>query len=77
MIAGSDTTASAIASLVFFLLQTPGCMRRVQEEVDHVYVEADDALSSSKHSDLKYLNACMCVVPFYVVDSYTSYARYP
>lgn len=59
IIAGADTTASGVASLLYFLMRNKSCMSRVQEEIEHVYPDADDPLDSSKHGDLKYLNACM------------------
>ena len=63
IIAGADTTASAMSSLLYFLLADEQCMRRVQDEVDRVYPEGEDPLDSSKHGELKYLNACMYVSP--------------
>lgn len=59
IIAGADTTSSAMSSLLYFLMRDYERMRRLQEEVDHVYPDTDHVLDSSKHSELKYLNACM------------------
>ena len=59
IIAGADTTSSAMASLFYFLLTNQDCMARLQEEVDSVYPDSDYPLDSFKHAELKYLNACM------------------
>ncbi|EKM52485.1 uncharacterized protein PHACADRAFT_198544 [Phanerochaete carnosa HHB-10118-sp] len=57
IIAGADTTSSAMASLFWFLLTHPECYRRLQTEVDAVYPSGEDALDVSKHGGLKYLAA--------------------
>jgi hypothetical protein len=52
-----------MTSLFFFLLSNPEYMRRVQDEIDAVYPPGEDALNTSKHGKLKFLNACMWAIP--------------
>lgn len=59
IIAGADTTSSAMASLFWFLLTHPECYRRLRAEVDTVYPPGENALDVSKHEELKYLTAVM------------------
>ncbi|KAJ7681748.1 cytochrome P450 [Mycena rosella] len=59
IIAASDTTASALSSLVWFLLSSPEYYRRVQLELDTVFVDGDDPLDVSKHAQLRFLSACI------------------
>ncbi|KAF9254065.1 cytochrome P450, partial [Marasmius fiardii PR-910] len=59
IVAGSDTAASAMTCLFWFLLSHPECYKRLQKEVDEVYPSDVDALDSSKHSEMKYLGACI------------------
>ncbi|KAK7037631.1 hypothetical protein VNI00_010847 [Paramarasmius palmivorus] len=59
IVAGSDTTASAMSSLFWFLLSNPEWYKRLQKEVDEVYPEGDDALDASRHGKMKVLGACL------------------
>ncbi|KAJ7309990.1 high nitrogen upregulated cytochrome P450 monooxygenase 2 [Mycena albidolilacea] len=59
IIAASDTVASTMCSLVWFLLSDPEYYRRVQQELDNVFVDGDDPLEVSKHQELHFLSACM------------------
>ncbi|KAJ7137801.1 cytochrome P450 [Mycena epipterygia] len=59
IVAASDTTASALSSLVWFLLSDPECYRRVQLELDTVFVDGDNPLDVSKHTQLQLLSACI------------------
>ncbi|KAJ7735296.1 cytochrome P450 [Mycena maculata] len=59
IIAASDTTASALSSLMWFLLSNPKYYRRVQLELDTVYTNGDDPLDVSKHQQLVFLSACI------------------
>ena len=68
VIAGADTTASALASLFWFLIRNPNTYKRVQAEVDMVYPDHANPLSTEKHSKLVFLNACMYVISSIIVD---------
>ncbi|KAF7344409.1 hypothetical protein MSAN_01922100 [Mycena sanguinolenta] len=59
IIAASDTTASALSSVVWFLLSTPEYYRRVQQELDEVIADGDDPLDTKKHQELHFLSACI------------------
>ena len=59
VVAGSDTTASALSSLFWFLLQNPKEYAKVKNEIDTVYDTGVDPLSAARHGQLVYLNACM------------------
>ncbi|KAJ6502035.1 high nitrogen upregulated cytochrome P450 monooxygenase 2, partial [Mycena sanguinolenta] len=59
IIAASDTAASALCSLVWFLLSNPEYYRRVQQELDSVIVDGDDPFDGNKHQELEFLSACI------------------
>ncbi|KAJ7685627.1 high nitrogen upregulated cytochrome P450 monooxygenase 2 [Mycena polygramma] len=59
VIAGSDTTASALSSFVWFVLSNPEHYTRLQQELDNVFVEGDDPLDVDKHDELHFLSACI------------------
>ncbi|KAJ7894467.1 cytochrome P450 [Mycena olivaceomarginata] len=59
VVAASDTTASTLSSLVWFLLSHPEYYRRVQQELDSVIVDGDDPFDANKHQELHFLSACM------------------
>ncbi|KAJ6490679.1 cytochrome P450 [Mycena vitilis] len=59
IIAGSDTTSTAISTFVWFILSHPEIYRRVQAEVDSVYPAGDSLLDDSKHDELVFLRACL------------------
>ncbi|GAW00984.1 cytochrome p450 [Lentinula edodes] len=59
VIAGADTTSCALAALFWLLLSHPECYKRLQQEIDVVYPSGSDPLDVSKHSQLRYLAACI------------------
>ncbi|CAK5277509.1 unnamed protein product [Mycena citricolor] len=59
IIAGSDTTSTALSNLVWLLLSNPAVYKQVREEVDSVYPRGDSPLDASKHSQLPFLTACI------------------
>ena len=63
MVAGSDTTATALANLFWCLLAHPEAYKRLQREVDREYPRGIDPLmDTSRHGTMKYLSACMSVI---------------
>ncbi|KAF8802455.1 cytochrome P450 [Phlegmacium glaucopus] len=56
IIAGSDTTASAISNLIYFLMFNPTAFKRLQAEVDEL---GEDLMDYAKQAHLPYLNACL------------------
>ena len=61
VVAGSDTTSSALTSVFFCLLTHPAAYARVQEEVDKYYPQGEDAFNPKHHRELQYLQAVMYV----------------
>ncbi|KAF5314216.1 hypothetical protein D9758_018181 [Tetrapyrgos nigripes] len=59
IVAGADTTVSALSSLFYFLLSDPTCYKRLQQEVDAVYPPGSDPLDVSKHAELVFMNGCL------------------
>ena len=59
VVAGSDTTSSAMTSLFHCLLTHPEAYARLQEEVDRFYPAGEDAFSTKHHRDMHYLQAVM------------------
>ncbi|KAL0574599.1 hypothetical protein V5O48_007366, partial [Marasmius crinis-equi] len=75
IMAGSDTTSTALRNFFYLILAHPECYKQLQAEIDSVYPPEADAMDSSKHGSLQYLNACIFVaegtqihVPHYVVQ---------
>jgi hypothetical protein len=65
MVAGSDTTAVGISSLLYLLLAHPDKYRRLQVEIDTVFPKDEDdlaAMDSARHGRMVYLNACLYVL---------------
>jgi cytochrome P450 len=59
IIAGSDTTSSAMSNLFYYLLTNPKTYKRVQAEVDSI---GDNVMDYAKLAHLPYLNASMYVL---------------
>lgn len=59
IVAGSDTTATTLSSLFWFLLSNPQTYLRLQAEVDRFFPPGEDILSTVHHPHMSYLNAVM------------------
>ncbi|KAL0565135.1 hypothetical protein V5O48_016893 [Marasmius crinis-equi] len=60
IVAGSDTTSTAMANLFWCLLSRPETYKRLREEVDKEYpVGTDPLLDTSRYGNMKYLTACL------------------
>ncbi|KAI0628543.1 high nitrogen upregulated cytochrome P450 monooxygenase 2 [Trametes polyzona] len=59
IIAGADTTSSALTSLFFLLVTHPEAYKRLQAEVDQFYPAGEDACGQKHHSQMPYLTACI------------------
>lgn len=59
MIAGSDTTATTLASTIFYLVRNPHALTRVKHEVREAFTSVDDIVSGTRLNDLVYLKACL------------------
>ncbi|KAF2676351.1 benzoate 4-monooxygenase cytochrome P450 [Lentithecium fluviatile CBS 122367] len=58
MLAGTETTATELSGLTYFLLKNPAKMARLQEEIRTAFSTLDD-LHMNELSKLTYLNACL------------------
>jgi len=56
IVAGSDTTSSAMANLFFYLLTNPKALQRLQKEIDG---QGDDLLDYAKQAHMPYLNGAI------------------
>ncbi|OJA16411.1 hypothetical protein AZE42_05499 [Rhizopogon vesiculosus] len=61
IVAGSDTTATTLSCLFWFLLSNPQTYRRLQAEVDRFFPPGEDLLSTVHHPHMSYLDAVMQV----------------
>ena len=60
IVAGSDTTATAVSHVLYFLARHPECMERLRKEVEDEYPgSTDPLLDFAKQAEMPYLNACM------------------
>lgn len=57
VLAGSDTTGSAVCNAFYFLLRRLEVYKKLQAEIDQVYPPGESALDSKPHKDLPYLDA--------------------
>lgn len=58
IIAGSETTATLLSGLTYFLLKTPHTYAKVQEEVRSAFKSAEEITLTST-GQLPYLQACL------------------
>ncbi|KAJ7172027.1 high nitrogen upregulated cytochrome P450 monooxygenase 2 [Mycena filopes] len=59
VVAASDTTASVLSSVVWFLLCNPDYYTRVQSELDSVFADGDGLFDFAKHEQLEFMSACI------------------
>ena len=59
VIAGADTTASALTALVYFILSDTAAYHKLRNEVDTVYPAGSDATDVTLHDRLVWMDACM------------------
>lgn len=60
IVAGSDTSATALSHALYFLLLHPKCMQRLHEEIETYYPGTTDPLSDfALQAEMPYLNACL------------------
>ncbi|KAL0564287.1 hypothetical protein V5O48_017762 [Marasmius crinis-equi] len=60
IVAGSDTTSTAMTNLFWCLLAHPETYKRLREEIDREYpAGTDPLLDTSRHANMKYLAACL------------------
>ncbi|KAI8052191.1 cytochrome P450 [Syncephalis plumigaleata] len=61
LVGGSDTTSTALTWVLYHLLQHPGCMKRLQAELDEAFPDPNGAtpIIHDATKDLVYLNAVL------------------
>ncbi|KAJ7633029.1 high nitrogen upregulated cytochrome P450 monooxygenase 2 [Roridomyces roridus] len=59
IVAASDTTAHLLTSLMWCLVSNPKSYKRVQQEIDAMFVVEDDLVDFSKHQKCVFLSACI------------------
>ncbi|CDO71118.1 hypothetical protein BN946_scf184844.g122 [Trametes cinnabarina] len=59
IVAGSDTTSSALTSLVYCLLTHPSALKNLQIEIDRFYPADADPCDSKHHREMHYLTAVL------------------
>ena len=59
VIAGSDTTATSLGNIFWYLLQNKNVYDGLQAEVDLYYPPGEDALDTRHHPKMHYLEAVM------------------
>ena len=55
---GSDTTATVLSSLFFYLLQDPKKFERLRAEIDKYYPQGEE-ITANHFSEMDYLEACI------------------
>ena len=58
VVAGSDTTATAVSVLVYYLLHDSMAFNRLRAEIDQYFPPGDEPDNFSKMASMPYLNAC-------------------
>lgn len=56
MLAGSETTATALSTITYYLLHTPQALKSLQEEISKNF-QSYDEINSISTAPLKYLHA--------------------
>ncbi|KAJ7074047.1 high nitrogen upregulated cytochrome P450 monooxygenase 2 [Mycena amicta] len=59
IVAGSDTSSTALISFIWCMLTNPEIYARVRAEVDAVYPDPEAIYDSEKHGELTLLTACL------------------
>ncbi|CCM05078.1 uncharacterized protein FIBRA_07285 [Fibroporia radiculosa] len=64
IVAGSDTTASALSNALYYILSHPPCYARLQAEVNATFpIENGEPTDSAKLAQMEYLDAVIIFVP--------------
>ncbi|KAA1467191.1 high nitrogen upregulated cytochrome P450 monooxygenase 2 [Dentipellis sp. KUC8613] len=59
ILGGSDSTATMLTGVFFYLATHPDAYARLQDEIDSAYTEADGVPDATKRAAMPYLNACI------------------
>jgi cytochrome P450 len=58
-VAGSDTTATTLTAMWYYLLLNPTKFDRLQKEVDTYFPPGEEPVDFTRMVNMPYLNACM------------------
>ena len=59
VIGGSDTAATALSALWYYLMLNPPKLERLRNEVDTYFPPGEEPLDCARMVNMPYLNACM------------------
>ncbi|KAI0067778.1 cytochrome P450 [Artomyces pyxidatus] len=59
IVAGSDTSATVLTALFYYLVRRPAAYKRLQEEIDFVFPRGVETTDAAKLSDMTWLNGCI------------------
>ena len=59
VIAGTETTSTAMTGILFWLVSTPTALENLKEEIRSNYTSPDDIKLSAKLNNMPYLTACI------------------
>ncbi|KAJ5225369.1 hypothetical protein N7468_006594 [Penicillium chermesinum] len=59
MIAGSDTTSTTLAAVLFYLTRNPAALAKLNQEVRNAFASVEDIVSGTQLNELVYLKACI------------------
>ena len=59
VVAGSDTSSTALAHLCYFMVKHPQCRKKLLAEIHDFFPNGQDSFDPSKQVEMPYLNACM------------------
>lgn len=59
MVAGSDTTSTALASTMYYLIRSPECLARAAKEVRSAFQSDSDIVHGTQLSQCVYLRSCI------------------
>lgn len=61
LVAGSHTTSSVLANIIYLLLRYPRVHARLRQEIDTFYTREDDPTDPKHYAEMLYLDAVMYV----------------
>lgn len=59
IVAGSDTTATTLSNVFYYLMCNPDSYKRLQDEVDSCYPAGEDSLDHQRYVGMPYLDTVM------------------
>jgi len=59
IIAGSDTTAAALSSMLYYLCTNPDTLKKLQKEIRAAFQSEDEIVTGKALADCTYLKACI------------------